>query len=66
METYKDSNIEPEIGDVVLMLGVEVTVTTVRLDRSTMITDCSSDGKLCLDTPSDFQFIRRKITGNPK
>ena len=60
METYKDSNITPKIGDVIEMNGAEVEVEYIRLDTTTMFTDCSFDGKLCLDTPSNFKFIRRK------
>ena len=61
MGTYKDSNIEPELGDIVLLNGSEVEVANIRLDTSTMITNCAWEGKLCLDSPSEFEFVRRKV-----
>ena len=61
MEKYKDSDIQPELGDIVLMNGhQEVTVAHIRLNTDTCMTNCAWDGKLCLDTPSTFEFVRRK------
>lgn len=60
MEKYKNSDIQPELGDIVLLNGTEVTVANIRLNTGTCVTDCACDGKLCLDTPSEFEFVRRK------
>ena len=59
MCTYRNVKLKPMVGDVVLQGSHEVAVKEVRMNPKLGFSNCSFGGKLILDTPWSFDFVRR-------
>ena len=65
MSRYRNVNIKPMEGDVVMQSGREVVVREVRMNPKLGFSNCSFGNELILDSPWQFDFVRRGALSKP-